>query len=72
MTGIIAGLTLVAPTIQAVMAGVATIQSAYALFQKGDITEAELLAKWKAAGVNVQLADANLQAAMDEARRNQA
>lgn len=71
MTGILSGLTLVAPTIQAFMQATALVQSSFALFQKGDITQDELLAKWKAAGVSVQLADANLQAAMDEALRNQ-
>ena len=66
-----AGIQLIAPSIQAFMEATSLVQSTFALFQKGDITKDELLTRWKAAGVNVQLADANLQAAMDEALRNQ-
>ena len=65
------GIQLIAPTIETFVQATALVQSTFALFQKGDITKDDLLTRWKAAGVNVQLADANLQAAMDEALRNQ-
>lgn len=63
----IAAIQLAVPTIEALVSAAGVVQKSWALFQKGDISKDELLKAWQDAGVSVRLADANLQAAMDEA-----
>lgn len=69
MAAVGTAISLVVPTIQAGMQIAAFIQSSAALWQGGHLTEQQLRDMWKAAGVSVVEADANLQNAMAEARK---
>lgn len=66
---VVAGAIKIAvPTIQAVIELGSMIQSSVALWKAGHLSDEQMLDIWRKAGINVQTADANLQAAMDEAR----
>lgn len=68
IAGLIPGVSLVVPTIEAGIQLANLLKSSYDLFSNGKITEDELKAAWQQSGVTFQAADANLQAAEDDAR----
>jgi hypothetical protein len=59
---------LIVPSIEAAIMLANYIQSSYALYSAGHMTDAQLADAWKAAGVSVQAAGTRLQAAEDAAR----
>ncbi len=70
MTGIVEGFVLAAQTLPALLQAAAQVKASWELFQSGDITEEELHARWKKAGIKWQGTSASLKAAMDEAKGN--
>lgn len=66
------GISLVAETLPLFMAAIDTVRSSFARFENKEISKEELLKQWRDAGIHVQTADANLEAAMDEALRKAA
>lgn len=68
MTGVLETITLVAQGVPALIAAANQVKASWDLFNDGKITEGELRARWKDAGVTWQGESAALKASMDRAK----